>query len=151
MKTPGTFSFDTKRELVGARPLHLAVARPFCHLKAPLGLSLLRKREPEKCQRFRRAGSTKKGLLAPFNPKAVGCRQKYWRFTPVRRENLLIVFLPFANLNAPQSLRDSSPKGSGLVTTPPVKMRLERPAGRDKREYKNIYSTEHCQSAAEAI
>jgi hypothetical protein len=30
------------------------------------------KREPEKCQRFRRAGATKKGLLAPFNPKEVG-------------------------------------------------------------------------------
>gem|GEM_PF-7019249 len=28
--------------LSGARPLHLAVARPFCRLKAPLGLSLLR-------------------------------------------------------------------------------------------------------------
>ena len=34
-----------KRELVGARPLHLAGARPFGRLKAPLGLSLLRKRE----------------------------------------------------------------------------------------------------------
>ena len=33
-------------ELVGARPLHLAGARPFGRLKAPLGLSLLRKREP---------------------------------------------------------------------------------------------------------
>ena len=32
-------------ELVGARPLHLAHARPFGRLKAPLGLSLLRKRE----------------------------------------------------------------------------------------------------------
>ena len=30
-----------KRELVGAQPLHLAIARPFCHLKAPPGLSLL--------------------------------------------------------------------------------------------------------------
>ena len=29
-------------ELVGARPLHLAGARPFCYLKASLGLSLLR-------------------------------------------------------------------------------------------------------------
>ena len=29
-------------ELVGAKPLHLAGARPFCRLKAPLGLSLLR-------------------------------------------------------------------------------------------------------------
>ena len=34
------------------------------------------KREPEKCQRFRRAGATKKGLLAPFNPKAEGCTGK---------------------------------------------------------------------------
>ena len=31
-----------KRELVGARPLHLADARPFGRLKAPLGLSLVR-------------------------------------------------------------------------------------------------------------
>ena len=40
-----------------------------------LGLSsLLRaKREPEKHQRFRRAGSTRKGLLAPFRPQR-GCR-----------------------------------------------------------------------------
>ncbi|WP_291016786.1 hypothetical protein, partial [Faecalibacterium sp.] len=34
-----------KSELVGARPLHLACARPFCCSKAPLGLSLLRKRK----------------------------------------------------------------------------------------------------------
>jgi len=40
--TPDSY---TKRELVGARPLHLASARPFGRLKAPLGLSLLRKRE----------------------------------------------------------------------------------------------------------
>ena len=31
-------------ELVRARPLHLACARPLCRLKAPLGLSLLRNR-----------------------------------------------------------------------------------------------------------
>ena len=31
-----------KLELVGANPLHLANARPFGRLKAPLGLSLLR-------------------------------------------------------------------------------------------------------------
>ena len=37
--TPDSY---TKHELVGARPLHLAYARPFCRLKAPLGLSLLR-------------------------------------------------------------------------------------------------------------
>ena len=36
--TPDSY---TKRELVGAGPLHLAYARPFGRLKAPLGLSLL--------------------------------------------------------------------------------------------------------------
>ena len=35
----------TKIKLVGARPLHLAYARPLCCLKAPLGLLLLRKRK----------------------------------------------------------------------------------------------------------
>ena len=34
----------TKIKLVGARPLHLAYARPFGRSKAPLGLSLLRNR-----------------------------------------------------------------------------------------------------------
>ena len=34
--------FLRKPELVGARPLHLAYARPFGRLKAPLGLLLLR-------------------------------------------------------------------------------------------------------------
>ena len=37
--TPDSY---TKRELVGAGPLHLTYARPFGRLKAPLGLSLLR-------------------------------------------------------------------------------------------------------------
>ena len=35
-------SEEGQRSLVGARPLHLASARPFGRLKAPLGLSLLR-------------------------------------------------------------------------------------------------------------
>ena len=38
-------SEEGQRSLVGARPLHLACARPFGRLKAPLGLLLLRKRE----------------------------------------------------------------------------------------------------------
>ena len=37
------------------------------------------------------------------------------------------------------------------VTTPPVKMRLERSAERDKREIINILSAEYVQSAAEHI
>ena len=35
-------SEEGQRSLVGAKPLHLACARPFGRLKAPLGLSLLR-------------------------------------------------------------------------------------------------------------
>ena len=38
-------SEEGQRSLVGARPLHLANARPFGRLKAPLGVLLLRKRE----------------------------------------------------------------------------------------------------------
>ena len=43
--------------LVGARPLHLACARPRCRLKAPLGLSLLRyasqtRSHPKPCSDF---------------------------------------------------------------------------------------------------
>ena len=34
-----------KPELFGAGPLHLADARPLCHLQSPLGTALLRKRE----------------------------------------------------------------------------------------------------------
>ena len=46
-QSPATYflrlnNLETFVELVGARPLHLAAARPFCHLKAPLGLSLFR-------------------------------------------------------------------------------------------------------------
>ena len=41
-----------KRELVGARPLHLADARPFGRLKAPLGCLLLRKRELLRTRHF---------------------------------------------------------------------------------------------------
>ena len=37
------------------------------------------------------------------------------------------------------------------VTTPPVKMRLERPAGRDKREIINNFSADDAQSNAERI
>ena len=52
-------------ELVGASPLHLACARPLCRLKAPLGLSLLRKR----------------GLLEKYRTVWV---YSPWRFLPPR-------------------------------------------------------------------
>ena len=37
------------------------------------------------------------------------------------------------------------------ATTPPVKVRLERPAGRDKREIINNFSADDAQSEAERI
>ena len=41
LRTVCIFGQFCKLELVGAQPLHLAIARPFCRLKAPLGFSLL--------------------------------------------------------------------------------------------------------------
>ena len=48
------------RSLVGARPLHLACARPFGRLKAPLGLSLLRcasqtRSHPKPCLEYKKS------------------------------------------------------------------------------------------------
>ena len=49
-------NLETFVELVGARPLHLACARPFCCSKAPLGLSLLRCASQTRSMRFERSG-----------------------------------------------------------------------------------------------
>ena len=71
------------------------------------GCSLLpHKREPEKRQRFRRAGPTNQGLLALDNPKAEVEAQKMLAAA-------LNAFFRFSDSKAPQSLRDSSPQGSG--------------------------------------
>ena len=52
-------SEEGQRSLVGARPLHLACARPFGRLKAPLGLSLLRcAAQTRACRMAGRAGSS---------------------------------------------------------------------------------------------
>ena len=58
-------SIATPSELVGAMPLHLACARPLCRLKAPLGLSLLRKR----------------GLVEKYRAARI---YSPWRFLPPR-------------------------------------------------------------------
>ena len=59
------------------RVFSAARARRFRCAAAGRGLfSFGTKREPEKCQRFRRAGPTRKGLLAPFNPKEDGLHTK---------------------------------------------------------------------------
>ena len=67
-QSPSTYFFfvyvclnnlETFVELVGARPLHLACARPFCCSKAPLGLSLLRCASQTRSMRFERSGKGK--------------------------------------------------------------------------------------------
>ena len=67
-------------ELVGARPFHLAPARTFCRLKAPLGLSLLRNRgillseENKKSEPF---SYREKVRIICFNGSPPG-RHSYW-------------------------------------------------------------------------
>ena len=53
-------SEEGQRSLVGARPLHLANARPFGRSKAPLGLLLLRKRELALAEQAHHAPSKEK-------------------------------------------------------------------------------------------
>ena len=58
--------------LVGARPLHLACARPRCRLKAPLGLSLLRcasqaRFNPKPCSSFVPSGTNGTACRALHN------------------------------------------------------------------------------------
>ena len=58
--------------LVGARPLHLACARPRCRLKAPLGLSLLRcasqtRSNPKPCSSFVPSGTNGTACRALHN------------------------------------------------------------------------------------
>ena len=57
---------------VGARPLHLACARPRCRLKAPLGLSLLRcasqtRSHPKPCSWFAPDGANSNGVSCLHN------------------------------------------------------------------------------------
>ena len=58
-------------ELVGATPLHLACARPLCRLKAPLGLSLLRKRGLSEKYRTARIYSPMKIFTAPQHIRSI--------------------------------------------------------------------------------
>ena len=128
----GLFSFGTKREPErtavpgghespsGAfkpqtglrskcRVFSAARARRFRCAAAGRGLfSFGTKREPEKCQRFRRAGPTRKGLLAPFNPKEDGLHTK-------KLAASLNAFLRSAISRPLSRCGGSSPQGSGCA------------------------------------
>ena len=63
-------SEEGQRSLVGARPLHLAYARPFGRLKAPLGLSLLR------CAAQTRACRVAGGTGSPLRQRKTGSSRR---------------------------------------------------------------------------
>ena len=90
------------------RVFSAARARRFRCAAAGRGLfSFGTKREPEKCQRFRRAGPTRKGLLAPFNPKEDGLHTK-------KLAASLNAFLCSAISRPLSRCGGSSPQGSGV-------------------------------------
>ena len=137
----GLFSFGTKREPErtavpgrhespsGAfkpqtglrskcRVFSAARARRFRCAGAGRGLfSFDTKREPEKCQRFRRAGPTRKGLLAPFNPKEDGLHTKKLAASLRRVAAPCVCFVPWEALAScrplPQQLLPASAAGGG--------------------------------------
>ena len=128
----GLFSFGTKREpertaVPGGHESPSGAFKPQTGLRskcrvfsaararrfrrAAAGRSLFSfgtKREPEKCQRFRRAGPTRKGLLAPFNPKEDGLHTK-------KLAASLNAFLCSAISRPLSRCGGSSPQGSGCA------------------------------------
>ena len=91
------------------RVFSAARAQRFRRAGAGRGLfSFGTKREPEKCQRFRRAGPTRKGLLAPFNPKEDGLHTK-------KLAASLNAFLCSAISRPLSRCGGSSPQGSGCA------------------------------------
>ena len=81
---------------VGARPLHLACARPRCRLKAPLRLSLLRcasqtRSHPKPCSWFAPDGANSNGVSCFHNfteelsnEQEVQCRRRKTSHPPAR-------------------------------------------------------------------
>ena len=80
--TPDSY---TKRELVGARSLHLAYARPFGRLKAPLGLLLLRFAAQTRTTLFLLC--TKSCIV--WRKIGVWC-SFYWKFIKRKSQKLLV-------------------------------------------------------------
>ena len=107
------------------RVFSAARARRFRCAAAGRGLfSFGTKREPEKCQRFRRAGPTRKGLLAPFNPKEDGLHTK-------KLAASLNAFLCSAISRPLSRCGGSSPQGSGCALS--VTFGDTSPRGRGKK------------------
>ena len=113
----GLFSFDTKRE-----PERTAVPggheSPSGAFKPQTGLrSKCRVFSAARARRFRRAGPTRKRLLAPFNPKEDGLHTKKLAASLRRVAAPCVCFVPWAALAScrplPQQLLPVSAAGGG--------------------------------------
>ena len=99
-----------------------------------------------------------RGCSPLSDPKGVGSNRKYGRFTPFGVK----IFSPYFRLppigKAPQSLRDSSPQGSGFREMVAARNGPSRENAVQKRpqaflncQYKNFISAKYAQSATEGI
>ena len=118
-------SEEGQRSLVGARPLHLACARPFGRLKAPLGLSLLR------CAAQTRACCVAGGTGSYCNQRKTGSSR---RGTPCLTYRVWI-FAGCVRVDAPcfcfygnsccsicnERVTSANAQCSGLIQNPPCK------------------------------
>ena len=133
-------------------PVGLLSRRPVCGANAACsaqqGHSDFDALDPTGCgplRLLRALGGTR--ILQAAAPTAPPCIRRR------RRSSLLHIFLASPIQKPLSRCATAHRRGAGAadtsvsVTTPPVKMRLERPAGRDKREYKNNFSTDYGQSA----
>ena len=118
-------SEEGQRSLVGARPLHLANARPFGRLKAPLGLSLLRcAAQTRACRMAGGAGSHLRQRKTGSSRWGTPClTYRVWIFQGASgRAHPVFAFSPL--------VRDSQPRSSNI---PPVRRSesvQHMPAGR---------------------
>ena len=99
-----------------------------------------------------------RGCSPLSDPKGVGSNRKYGRFTPFGVK----IFSPYFRLppigKAPQSLRDSSPQGSGFREMVAARNGPSRENAVQKRpqaflncQYKNFISAKYAQSNAEGL
>ena len=109
--------------LVGARPLHLANARPFGRLKAPLGLLLLRKRELAYGRRSRLIMQTTKNRKFPLGELPVvhiaivcGFNRKFYKQSKSQQPVCDMQFTVVAN----ESNRELRWQGASYSGTHPV-------------------------------
>ena len=133
-------------------PAGLLSRRPVCEANAAClarqGHGDFDALDPTGCgaQRPLRALSGTRVLLTAA-PTAPPCIRRWRRSSPLHFFLASPICRPFSRCATAPRRGAGAADTAVSVTTPPVKMRLERPAGRDKREYKNNFFTDYGQSA----